>query len=102
MVLHFWSQFLFYGCLIALAFLPPAFSIDVDVHYAAYYFPTLAVLFLLRYVSQMIIYSGAVKRLGERGLLPPFSSQMARHRSAQCSTGGNPLLRLNRQDSTSG
>lgn len=72
MVLHFWSQFLFYGCLIALAFLPPAFSIDVDVHYAAYYFPTLAVLFLLRYVSQMIIYSGAAKRLGERGLLPPL------------------------------
>ena len=72
MVLHFWSQFLFYGCLIALAFLPPAFSLDVDVHYTAYYFPTLAMLFLMRYVSQMIIYNGASKRLGERGLLLPL------------------------------
>ena len=70
LALHYWSQFLFYASFIALFILPPAFSINTYLHYAAYYFPTLAVLFLLRYATQMIIYSGASKRLGERGLLP--------------------------------
>ena len=70
MALHYWSQFLFYGCLITLPFLPPAFSINADMHYTVYYFPLLAILFLLRYVTQLIIYKGASKRLGERGLLP--------------------------------
>ena len=69
MALHYWSQFLFYISFIALFFLPPAFILASDIPYAAYYFPTLAVLFLLRYGTQMIIYSGASKRLGERGLL---------------------------------
>ena len=36
----------------------------------AYYFPSLAVLFLMRYISQMVVYRGATRRLGERGLLP--------------------------------
>lgn len=70
MALHYWSQLLFYASFIALFILPPAFSINTDLHYAAYYFPSLAVLFLLRYATQMIIYCGASKRLGERGLLP--------------------------------
>lgn len=70
MALHYWSQFLFYGCLIALPFLPPAFSIDADVHYAVYYYPLLALVFLLRYVTQLIVYRGASKRLGEHGLIP--------------------------------
>ena len=68
--LHYWSQFLFYGCFIALWFLPAAFSLSVDVPYMAYYLPTLAVLFLMRYISQMVIYRSATRRLGERGLLP--------------------------------
>ena len=67
--LHYWSQFLFYGSLIALPFLPPAFTTGSEVHYAMYYYPMLAGLFLLRYITQMIIYSGVSKRLGERGLL---------------------------------
>ena len=70
MALHYWSQFLFYACLIALPFLPPAFSINTNMHYAFYYFPVLAVMFLLRYFSQLIIYKKASRRLGERGLLP--------------------------------
>ena len=70
LAMHYWSQFLFYVSFIALFFLAPAFSIDLDVSYAAYYFPFLAVLFLLRYITQLIIYSGASKRLGERGLIP--------------------------------
>ena len=69
LALHYWSQLLFYISFIALFFLSPAFTLAVEVHYAAYYFPTLLVLFLMRYVSQMIIYNGASKRLGERGLL---------------------------------
>lgn len=69
MALHYWSQFLFYGCFIALFFLKPAFAIPVEIPYYAYYFPTLAVLFLLRYITQMIIYHGATRRLGEQGLL---------------------------------
>lgn len=70
MALHYWSQFLFYACLIALPFLPPAFSIDTDVHYAVYYFSVLAAMFLLRYITQLIIYKRASRRLGEHGLLP--------------------------------
>ena len=70
MALHYWSQWLFYASFIALFFLPPAFILTGDIHYAVYYFPALAVFFLLRYITQMIIYSGAAKRLGERGLLP--------------------------------
>ena len=70
MALHYWSQFLFYGCFVALFFLKPAFTIDAGLPYYAYYFPALAVLFLLRYVTQLIIYRGASRRLGEKGLLP--------------------------------
>ena len=70
MALHYWSQALFYVSFIALFFLPPAFTLAADIPYAAYYFPALAVLFLLRYATQLIIYSGVSKRLGERGLLP--------------------------------
>lgn len=69
MAVHYWSQFLFYVSFIALFFMSPAFTLAGDIHYAVYYFPTLAVLFLMRYGTQMIIYSGASKRLGERGLL---------------------------------
>ena len=69
LALHFWSQFLFYASFIALFFMAPAFSIGTNVHYAVYYFPTLAVLFLLRYISQLILYRGASKRLGEHGLI---------------------------------
>ena len=69
MALHYWSQLLFYLSFIALFFLQPAFTLAVGAYYAAYYFPALLVLFLLRYVSQLIVYSGASKRLGERGLL---------------------------------
>ena len=69
MALHYWSQFLFYASFITLFFLSPAFTLTTDIPYAAYYFPVLAVLFLIRYGTQMIIYNGASKRLGERGLL---------------------------------
>ena len=68
--LHYWSQFLFYGCFIALFFLPPAFMLSAELPLMVYYFPTLAVLFLLRYLTQLIVYRGASRRLGERGLLP--------------------------------
>ena len=70
MAIHYWSQFLFYACFIALFFLKPAFAVASDLPYYTYYFPTLAVLFILRYVTQMIIYRGASRRLGEKGLLP--------------------------------
>lgn len=70
MALHYWSQFLFYGCFVALFFLSPAFAIAIEIPYYAYYFPVLVVLFLLRYLTQMIIYRGASRRLGEHGLLP--------------------------------
>jgi glycosyltransferase involved in cell wall biosynthesis len=69
MALHYWSQFLFYTSFITLFFLSPAFTLAADIPYIAYYFPVLAVLFLIRYGTQMIIYNGASKRLGERGLL---------------------------------
>lgn len=69
MSLHYWSQFLFYASFIALFFLKPAFTIAIDLPYYTYYYPVLAVFFLLRYVSQMIIYRGATRRLGEQGLL---------------------------------
>ncbi len=69
MALHYWSQFLFYVSFITLFFLSPAFTLTADIPYAVYYFPVLAVLFLMRYGTQMIIYNGASKRLGERGLL---------------------------------
>ena len=68
--LHYWSQFLFYVSFIALFCMAPAFTLAVDLPYIVYYFPTLAVLFLLRYITQLIIYRGASHRLGERGLLP--------------------------------
>ena len=70
MALHYWSQFLFYGCFVALFFFKPAFAVDANIPFYAYYYPVLAVLFLLRYLSQLIIYRGASRRLGERGLLP--------------------------------
>ena len=69
-VLHYGSQLVFYASLIALCLLPPAFALSHEIPYAAYYFPVLGVLFLLRYVSQLFIYRGASRRLGERGLLP--------------------------------
>lgn len=69
-VLHYASQLVFYVCLIALCILPPAFALPFEIPYAAYYFPVLAFLFLLRYVTQLLIYRGASRRLGERGLLP--------------------------------
>ena len=68
--MHYWSQLLFYASFIALWFLPPAFLLAGDIPYAAYYFPVLGVLFLFRYISQMFIYRGTCRRLGERGLLP--------------------------------
>ena len=68
--LHYWSQFLFYVSFVALFFLSPAFALAVDIPYAAYYYPALAVLFLIRYFSQIFIYRGVSRRLGERGLLP--------------------------------
>ena len=69
-VLHYGSQLVFYASLIALCLLPPAFALSYEIPYAAYYFPVLGVLFLLRYVSQLFIYRGTSRRLGERGLLP--------------------------------
>ena len=70
MALHYWSQFLFYGCFVALFFLKPAFGINSDIPYYGYYFPTLAALFLLRYLTQLILYRATSRRLGEHGLLP--------------------------------
>ena len=72
MALHYWSQFLFYAALITLCCLKPAFALSFDIPWAAYYFPVLAVLFLMRYVTQLFIYRGASRRLGERGLLAPL------------------------------
>lgn len=69
MALHYWSQFLFYVCFVALFFLSPAFTLASDLPYQAYYFPVLVFLFLLRYGSQLVLYGGAAKRLGEHGLL---------------------------------
>ena len=69
-VAHYWSQLLFYVCFISLFFLAPAFTLATDLPYIVYYYPTLATLFLLRYISQLFIYRGACRRLGERGLLP--------------------------------
>lgn len=62
-----WSHFLFYASFIALMLLKPAFALSIG---AMYYIPILVFFFLLRYGSQMIIYHGATKRLGEKGLLP--------------------------------
>lgn len=62
-----WSHFLFYASFIALLLLKPAFILSIG---AVFYIPILAFLFLLRYGTQMIIYHGATKRLGEKGLLP--------------------------------
>ena len=68
--LHYWSQFLFYVSFIALLFMAPAFTLAVNLPCAVYYYPVLALLFLLRYVTQLFSYRGASRRLGERGLLP--------------------------------
>ncbi len=62
-----WSHFLFYASFIALMLLKPAFALSIG---AVYYIPILVFFFLLRYGSQMIIYHGVAKRLGEKGLLP--------------------------------
>lgn len=62
-----WSHFLFYASFIALMLLKPAFALSIG---AVYYIPILVFFFLLRYGSQMVIYHGATKRLGEKGLLP--------------------------------
>jgi len=69
MAVHYWSQFLFYASFVALFFLQPAFGLSLDLSYQAYYYPVLALLFLLRYATQLILYHGAAKRLGEHGLL---------------------------------
>lgn len=66
--LHYWSQFLFYGCLIALFFLKPAFT-TASGNTLVYYL-TLAVFFLLRYITQLVVYRGACRRFGESRLLP--------------------------------
>ena len=62
-----WSHFLFYASFIALLILKPAFALSIG---AVYYIPILTFFFLLRYGTQMIIYHGTTKRLGEKGLLP--------------------------------
>ena len=68
--LHYWSQFLFYASFIALFFLAPAFTLSLEIPYTLYYYGFIILLFLLRYLTQLIIYRGASKRLGEQGLLP--------------------------------
>jgi glycosyltransferase involved in cell wall biosynthesis len=65
--LFYISQFLFYASFIALLCLTPAFCITNG---SALYIPILAFLFLLRFGTQLFIYSKASKRLGEKGLLP--------------------------------
>ena len=62
-----WSHLLFYATFIALICLKPAFCVAGK---PVLYIPILVFFFLLRYVSQMVIYHGASKRLGEKGLLP--------------------------------
>lgn len=62
-----WSQFLFYATFIALICLKPAFAISFG---SVFYIPIIAFLFLLRYISQIIVFHGVCKRLGEKGLLP--------------------------------
>ncbi len=66
-LLFFGSQSLFYACFVALLCLKPAFALSIG---AAFYVPVLALLFLLRYATQMVVYHNASKRLGEKGLLP--------------------------------
>lgn len=68
--LHYWSQWLFYTTFIVLFFIQPAFTLSFEIPYVAYYFPVLAFLHLLRFGSQLIIYRGVTRQLGERGLLP--------------------------------
>ena len=65
--LFYISQFLFYTSFIALLCLPPAFNI---ANGAVFYIPILVFFFLLRFGTQLLIYSKASKRLGEKGLLP--------------------------------
>ena len=65
--LFYISQFLFYASFIALLCLSPAFHITNG---AALYIPILVFFFLLRFGTQLFIYSKASKRLGEKGLLP--------------------------------
>lgn len=67
LALFTWSHFLFYASFIALMILKPAFTLSIG---NVFYIPILAFFFLLRYGTQMIIYHGATKRLGEKGLLP--------------------------------
>ena len=67
MTLQAGSHFLLYACFIALLLLSPAFTI---VGAEVLYLPIIAVLFLLYYASQMVVFGGAAKRLGEKGLLP--------------------------------
>ncbi len=65
--LQCWSHFLFYAYFFALLVLPPAFAV-VGAEFL--YLPVIGMLFVLRYVSQMVVFGGASKRLGEHGLLP--------------------------------
>ena len=66
--LHYWSQFLFYGCLIAILVMKPAFAFASGN--PLFYYLALAVLFLLRFITQLVIYRGVCRRLGEPRLLP--------------------------------
>lgn len=66
--LHYWSQFLFYGCLIAMLVMKPAFAFASGN--PLFYYLALAVLFLLRFITQLVIYRGVCRRLGEPRLLP--------------------------------
>jgi len=61
------SQFVFYGGFIALLFLQQAIQTSYDpiVYYAG-----LLLLFLIRYVSQLIVFGRVSQKLGEKGLLP--------------------------------
>lgn len=61
------SNLLFYASFIALLLMEPAFILSFG---AVYYIPTIVLLFLLRYGTQLFIYYKASKRLGENGLLP--------------------------------
>ena len=62
-----WSHTLFYAAFIALLVMQPAFALSFG---AVYYIPVLVFFFLLRFGSQMFIYFKALKRLGEKGLIP--------------------------------
>jgi len=61
-----WSHFLFYACFIVLLCLGPAFTI---AGMPILYIPAIVLLFLLRYISQLIVFKHAADNLSERGLM---------------------------------